>query len=757
MKTVHLCAIVPALLAGAFALPGSRAGAQDPHNARDAAAPILALVDTGAVAGVVVDSGSGQPLTAARVRLAQLHREELTHEDGSFRLDGVPAGRYELTVHRIGYAAATRSIVVEGDRETTIRVAMRAAAIQLSQVVVTGTVSARGVEQTIQPTNVVSQQELDRKLSATIGATLQEEPGVAVVSSGPATARPIVRGLGGDRIIMLEDGARSGDLSSATTDHAVAIDPLTASQIEVVRGPATLLYGSNALGGVVNVIREEIPTSPVDRTHGTVTVNGQTVNDGGGVGALVTTPVSVASLRLEASMRDAGDLRTPLGRMENSGVRTYNGALGLGFVEEWGHVGGAARYFQSRYGIPPDPAGGHEEGVEIDMERWVAKGEIERHWNDGLLSSALLEAGYTRYHHRELEPGGIVGTEFGLLTSQADGLLRHRSIGPFTEGAAGFRVQWRDYASAGSQLSPPTNDYVVAGFLLEEMGTGAARLQVGARYDWHRVVPHLDEPSPIGDVRTRTFGAFSGAIGGLYEIIPDVRIGASVSRAFRAPDLTELFSEGPHLAVYRDERGNPELDEEIGLGMDAFVRLSRERIQAEVAVFRNQIDDFIYARNTGEPSPRDPALDLYVYTGGDALLTGGEAQVTWNVLRSLVAEGTISHVRGELRTTGEALPRMPPLNGRLAMRIETPGWFGGLGMRASARQDRVGEFEEPTSGFAVFDFTLGYRWTMHRNFHTITLRADNLLDREYREHLSSLKEILPEPGRNISLLYRLSF
>ena len=756
MRRAFLRAIAPALLAGLPVLAGVPAGAQradEPSASIDTIAP----VDTGAVAGIVVDSGTGQPLTAARVRIAQLHREELTHEDGTFRLDRVPAGRHLLTVHRIGYAVASREVTVDGGRETTIRVAMRPAAIQLSQVVVTGTVSARGVEETIQPTNVVSEQELDRKLATTIGATLQGEPGVAVVSSGPATARPVVRGLGGDRIIMLEDGARSGDLSSATSDHAVAIDPLTATQIEVVRGPATLLYGSNAMGGVVNVIREEIPTTLVDRTHGTVTINGQSVNDGSGAGALVTTRVSDASLRFEASLRDAGDLRTPIGRMENSSVRTYNGAFGLGFVEEWGHVGGAARYFQSRYGVPPDPAGGHEEGVEIDMERWVAKGEAERHWNDGLLSSARLDASYTRYHHQELEPGGIVGTEFGLLTSQADGLVRHRGIGPFTEGAAGFRVQWRDYASAGSQLSPPSNDYVVAGFLLEELGTGPARLQVGARYDWHRIVPHVDEPSSIGDVRTRTFGALSGAIGGLYEVLPDVRIGASVSRAFRAPDLTELFSEGPHLAVYRDERGNPELDEEIGLGMDVFVRLSRERIQAEVAAFRNQIDDYIYARNTGDPSPRDPAINLYQYTGGDALLTGAEAEVTWNVLRALVAEGTLSYVRGELRTTGEPLPQIPPLNGRAALRMETPSWFGGMGMRAAARQDRVAEFESPTAGFAVFDVTLGYRWVMHRNFHTITLRADNLLDREYREHLSSLKEILPGAGRSVSLLYRLTF
>ncbi len=741
----------PALVIGGLA----RAQVPDGHVAGNAAASAPVPVDSGAVSGLVVDAVDARPLTAARVRLVELHREEMTHEDGRFALLGVPRGSYTLTVHRIGYAAVSRTVVVPADGDVVVRIEMRPAAVQLSQIVITGNVSARGVEEALQPTNVVSQQELDRQLVATVGATLQNEPGVSVTSQGPATSRPVVRGLGGDRIIMLEDGVRAGDLSSSTTDHAVAIDPLTATQLEVVRGPATLLYGSNALGGVVNVIRQEIPTSLVDRTHGVVTLQGATVNDGLTAGALVSSRVAGAALRLEGSVRDAGDLRTPAGRLSNSGLRTYNAAGGLGWVEGWGHVGGAGRFFQSRYGIPPDPEGGHPEGVEIAMERWVARGQAERHWADGLLSSAKLDASYTRYHHQEIEAGGEIGTEFGLLTAQTDGLVRHRDLGPFIEGAAGFRAQWRDYAAAGSQGNPPTNDYVLSGFLLEEVEVGALRVQAGARYDWHRVVPHPLEPDDA--VRARTFGAISGSIGGLYEIGRGVRVGASVARAFRAPDLTELYSEGPHLAVYRDERGNPDLEEEIGVGMDAFVRLTRDRVQAEAAVFRNQIDNYIYAENTGTPSPRDPSINIYRYVGGDALLTGAEGSITVNPIRYLVAEGTVSYVRAELRTTGESLPQIPPLNGRVALRVDTPRWFGGVGVRVAAEQDRVAELEEPTEGFRVFDATMGAQFTALGQFHTVTLRIDNLLDEEYREHLSALKTIMPEPGRSVALLYRLTF
>ncbi|HUF28033.1 MAG TPA: TonB-dependent receptor [Gemmatimonadaceae bacterium] len=757
MRRALLRASHSAVSAGLALLAATSVTVAQSPDARAVFGPSEHVQDTGVVRGVITDAVTGQPLAAAHVRIPELHREELSHEDGDFALFRVPAGRYTLSVQRIGYAMESRSIQVIGGEEVTVRIAMRPTAVQLTRVVVTGTVSARSIEETIQPTNVVSQEELDRKLGTTVGATLRDEPGIAIVSMGPATARPVIRGLGGDRIILLEDGARSGDLSAASADHSVAIDPLTATQVEVVRGPATLLYGSNALGGVVNVIRREIPTSLVDQPHGTVSVQGQSVNSGFSAGGLVNARSDDVALRFEGSVRNAGDMRTPIGRMTNSDLRTYSAGGGFGYVEEWGHFGAAGRYYRSRYGIPPDAAGGHPEGVDIQVERWVGRGEVERHWAEGRLSSAQLDATYTRYHHVELESDGVLGTEFGLLTSQGDALVRHRAVGPFDEGAFGFRAQWRDYAAAGSQGNPPTRDYVLAGFALEELGAGAARIQIGARYDWHYIAPREPGLTPIGEVRSRTFGSLSGSIGGLYDFGGGVRMGVSLGRAFRAPDITELFSEGPHLAIYRDERGNPELESEVGLGSDIFLRVSRDRLQAEVAVFRNQIDRFIYARNTGEPSPRDPSIDVYEYTGGDALLTGAEGQIVWNVRGPLVVEATVSQVRGTLRTTGEPLPQMPPINGRLELRAERPGWFGGVGMRAAARQDRVGEFEDPTDGYQVFDGTAGVRWVARNHFHTLTLRVDNVLDREYREHLSALRAIMPEAGRGVSLLYRLSF
>jgi iron complex outermembrane receptor protein len=241
----------------------------------------------GAIAGVVVDSASGAPLPAAQVRLVGLARGELTHDDGGFAFDDLRPGAYTVSVQRLGYAAAERAVTVTTGARATLRIALTSSAARLAQVVVTGTIGERAASAALRPTAAVSGAELDRRLGETVAATLQNQPGVSVASLGPATARPVIRGLSGDRVLVLEDGVRPGDLSATSGDHAVAVDPLTARQLEVVRGPNSLLYGPSALGGVVNVVRDEIPTSPVEHAHGMATAQGTSVNRGAPRGARV--------------------------------------------------------------------------------------------------------------------------------------------------------------------------------------------------------------------------------------------------------------------------------------------------------------------------------------------------------------------------------------------------------------------------------------------------------------------------------------
>jgi iron complex outermembrane receptor protein len=738
---------------------------------------------SGHIAGVVVDANTGEAVTAVHVRLLELHRAEPTHDDGSFRLRDVPPGRYTLVAQRIGYRLLNQSVAVRSGETTTVRLAMEAAAVQLRPQVVTGTIAARPGEEVLSPTSVLTDAALERRLSPTIGKTLEGEPGVAVTSIGPATARPVIRGLGGDRILLLEDGQRPGDMSSLSGDHAVAIDPLTARQIEVVRGPMSLLYGSSALGGVVNVVREEVPESVPEHLHGRLTTQGESVYRGGAAGGELLTRLGPhVAIRGEGSIRGATDTRTPAGRLPNTEAQTFGGALGAGYAYSRGHAGASYRFYANDYGIPGGFVGAHPEGVDIRMRRHTARAEGEQHFIDSPLSAVRGTGVFTHYRHTELEQSGRIGTLFEQDQAAGDVLLRHDSVGAIALGALGLRAQYRDITTGGSLRTPSTYDYTLAAFAVEEIGRRALRFQLGARYDFTKYVPREAAFIDVGDervpVRPRTFNAVSGALGLLYAARPDVRIGTSVSRAYRTPDFNELYSNGPHLAANAFEVGDPDLRAETGVGIDAFVRVTRERLRLELAAFRNSLANYIASSSRGQAVQSRQGAPLFQFTNEDAVFTGGEGAAEVSITPQIVAAATVSYV--EARFTNERAPipvftltptridttfvpasrhpsLIPPLNGRLEVRYERPRAFGSGGVRFADRQNRTGDFEEPTDGYAVADVTAGYRFLAGSQLHTVTLGVDNVFNTEYRNHLSRVKVIMPEPGVNVRLLYRLTF
>jgi iron complex outermembrane recepter protein len=719
-----------------------------------AAAAQRLSADSATVEGQVVDAQSGSPLPATLVRVLELGRQDLTHGDGEFHLINLPAGRFTLVVERLGYRRHVQAITLARGQTLELRIALQASAIELPGFVVTGTIAPRLGDETVRPTTVLAGKKLSRSLDATVAGTLRNEPGLAMASMGPATGRPVIRGLGGDRVLILEDGARTGDLSATGSDHAVSVDPINALRMEVVRGPAALLYGSNAIGGVVNVIRQEIPTSLPDRATGSVSMQAQSANRGVAAGGSAETTSGTLSLRAEGSIRDAGDLRAPDSRLVNSWMRSHSVAVGGSRVEPWGHAGVSYRFLDSSYGIPAFEQG-HAEGVEIEMKRHVVNLDSRIRLDAGPFRALETRAGYVRYHHRELEDEGIVGTEFGLLTSSAEVVARNDSFGPFSGGAVGARVQWQDYASIGVG-TPPVNEWWLAGFLLQELELNRFSLQFGGRYDWHRVLPRNGETRfDIGDIRARSFGSVSGSMGGLYALGSGLHLGASVARAYRTPGITELFSDGPHLAAFSYEIGNPELAAETGLGLDITLRLTRDEVHGEVAAFRNRLNNYIYYQRTEETSPG--GLPVYRASGTDAVMTGVEASIEWNVLRNVVVDGVISHVRGTNLTEDRPLPFIPPLSGTLGTRYDRPSWFVGGQWRWSSAQDRVGEFEQPTAGYNVFDADAGVRLVALGRIHTLTVRGENLTDVLHRDHLSRVKAIMPQPGRNVSLVYRLAY
>ena len=710
----------------------------------------------GEVEGVVRDAESGAPLAGVLVSVVGARPAATTHGDGSFHIAGLAPGGHILRVERLGYRTETVEVSTESGGALVV-IELTASPLDVGGLVVTGALSERAAAEALRPVNVLRGQDLQRRLQGTVAATLASEPGVAVTGMGPATARPVIRGLSGDRVLMLEDGVRSGDLSSTGSDHASALDAGSARRIEVVRGPAAILYGSNALGGVVNVIRDEVPTDIPHHPTGAVTLQGQSVMDALSVSGHVRTALTDRfTARVEAGGRTAGDLSTPVGSLENTGVDTWNAGAGVAWVGDAGHLGTAFRVMENDYGIPGGFVGGHEEGVGVEMRRFSTKvdGHLEGEW--GPFRALELDAVHTWYRHLEIEPPNIIGTFFKLQTTSGDLLARHEGWGPFTNGAMGARASFEDFTFAGELSTPDTRRWTLAGYVFEEIDLDPLRIEAGLRYDWARTDPLQDDPdSDIGNIRDRTFHAASGSLGLLYRLPAGITTGVSVSRAFRTPDVNELYSEGPHLAAYAFEVGNPDLENEVGTGVDAFVRFQGERVSAELTGFRNAISGYIYPAETGDTS--QVQLPIYQFRGDDAVLMGFESRLDWSIAGDLTFHGTASYVRGQRESDDTPLPLIPPLQGRIGLEYERPAWFVRAETAMAGRQDRLDTFETATPGYAVFDASAGVRLTVAGRLHTLTLSAENLGDREYRNHLSRVKEIMPEAGRGLSLTYRVVF
>jgi iron complex outermembrane receptor protein len=750
--------------------------------------PPLAAQASVHVTGMVLDAAGGQSVAGARVRLLDGGAAVQTGADGAFRLGPLPEGVYTLLVQRIGYLPA-RQAVRAGGTASPVAIRLVPSALEVPAVVVTGGAGERAADQAVRPTTALDGAALRRRLGGSVAATLSAEPGISQRYNGPAAAQPVVRGLGGDRVLMLEDGFRTGDVATTAADHAVTIDPLSAERIEVVRGPAGLVYGASTIGGVINVVREEIPRARPERIRGTATFQAESVNRGATAGASVLAPLGPLALRAEYVGRTAGDTRTPLGMLPFTDLDGYTAGAGASWTGSAGYAGISVRDYASFYGVPGTfngrtIPGAHDGGVYVDLRRASGRLAAARTRPTGPFTSLRVDAGYSWYRHEEFEQGGIVGTRFGQLLGTAQATARYRRGGALAaEGAAGISGSWRDFAAAGSYTgSRPAVQTTLGAFAWEEWVLDPVRLQAGVRYDRSRVEPGDTTSSDLlQGVRTREFGALSASGAVLLALGRGWTAGASAARAFRTPAVEELYSNGPHLANYAYEVGNPSLEAEVATGVDLFVRVAGARLAGEAAVYRNDVRGFIrYAPEfdpaTGRPR-KDPRLrryDVYRAAQTDAVLSGAEGRVQWEPLRGLVLEAGGSYTRGTDRGTGDPLPFMPPLQGRLEARVELTRWFAGLSAEGAARQGRVpsappatacgddlyddcgllpGEFGA-TAGRMLASATAGVRLPLLGRLHTLTLQAENLFDAAWRDPLSRIKTVAPQPGRNLRLLYR---
>ncbi len=728
------------------------------------AAILLPLTSTaqtgwGSIDGTLTDRATGVPVAFAQILLEGAERSTQTTADGDFMLRNVPPGTYVLRAFRIGYEPLVKDVEVGPNQVRTLQLQMRAEPVRVGEIVVHDIHETRE-RHDVEGTSSFSLggTSLRERLGATIAETLEKEPGVSMRSMGPAPARPVLRGLGGERLLVLEDGERTGDLSSTSSDHAVAIDPLMMDEIEVLRGPSALLHGPSVLGGVVNVLKNAVPNDRPDHFHIQAALQPQSVNRSYATGVSVHTPLlSNYSFHAGGAVRDAGDLRTPEGTLKNTGLFGLTASGGLSRVGEWGYAGVAAGWYESQYGIPGGFVGAHPNGVDIDMTRYNVDARavflnVKPH-----IPSLEVRGTYSWYHHQEFESNGILGIEFGVITYR--GALTARTDGPgrLGEGTFRFSGEYRDYAAGGFSATPASREWTLAGAAVQRFDVGRLGLLGGLRYDVRRVEPSVTFTSVFLDgIRPRTFAGLSASGTASLSLVSGVAIGFTAMRSLRLPGIEELYSGGPHLAAYSYDIGGPDLGLEKGFGLEVFGRYETDETNLSLTLFRSAISGFIYPRNTGEINYR-VYLPIYAYSGEDALMWGGEFRFDRTLARWLALETSGSYVQGTFSAESQPMPWIPPLRGKIGGRFT----WGALSLqpytRLAAAQSRLGPFEKRTDGYVTLGATAQYILTAAGLVHTVDLAVENLTDTAYRDHLSRVKIVMPEPGRNFRLLYRVYF
>ncbi|MBN1466314.1 TonB-dependent receptor [candidate division KSB1 bacterium] len=704
--------------------------------------------------GVIVEEGTAEPIGFANILLQEMNRSVTSQEDGSFVLEQLAAGPVTLKTFRIGYRNIAVPVELTAGDTLEIVLILPRAVIHMGGVTVES--SRTGDGSTVRPDILFSDKKLHQALGQTIAQTIDYEPGISQRTMGPAPARPVLRGLGGDRLMMLEDSEQTGDLSATSTDHAVVIEPITAERIEVIRGPEALVYGSNTLGGVINVFRGYVPFKTLSTLSGSASLQGETTNSGYAGGFEMAAPLGMFTGRFDASYRDARNTNTPEGPLINTSIQTKNGSAGLSLVRAWGFAGAAASDYMSEYGIPPDPNGGHPAGVNIKLDRKHLEAK-----NQLLVNSIGLrrfEASYNHsvYFHQEFESTGYLGMEYGVVSDFFNvlGFLKNR--GRFKNGILGLRASSRDFASGGLTFTPDTFEMAAAGFYYEEMHFDEFLLHGSLRFDYKSIAPEEERlSSTVGLIHPRTFSDFSLALSPHWLINQKWTIGGTVMRTFRAPTTEELFSEGPHLAAYSYEVGNADLSKENAIGLELFMDMKVEDAYIRFAIYQNDIKNYIFPMNTGEKSWRRADLYIYKYVGEHALMRGAELSFHLPLSQHLHTAGSASYVWGELVDFHQPLPYIPPLEAKVNLGYEVGQFSVSTAVRAASDQERVGEFESPTDGYVIFDLYVQHVISTQRHLHSFSFAVENIFDAVYRKHLNRVREVMPEPGRNFRLLYKI--
>jgi iron complex outermembrane receptor protein len=714
---------------------------------------LLSPGDLGVLSGRVTDS-TGTGLPNVKVEVVEVHRHTETDAQGRYSVAGLPSGSYSLSFAVIGYRPVVRRVTV-GAADATLDVVMNRSLVEIPTLQVTASAVATTALTSPQPLSVLDGESLATAQRPTLGETVEQQVGMRNFSTGSGIGKPVIRGLTSNRVLVASDGLRL-ESQQWGDEHGPQVETSDAERIEIIRGPASVLYGSDAIGGVINVVRRPLP----DALGQSAFMHGQLT---GGYGTNREAPEGLLALegasgsfgfRGSLAGRRSDDIKTPIETLNNSGYSSYGGSAAAGFRGTWGSFAVDYAGRKEKVEIHEDPA---EEPDFTGFQR-IADDRVRSILNLPLGSSRLeVSASWARNNRREFEEAGTEDVALGLLSKDLNGDIRlHHELGGWAGilGVAGRHNTFEKYGE--ESLIPNSTADNLAALLFEQREAGRWLLSFGIRYDHRRL--DVEDDAELGvTAQSRDYNSVTGNLGLLYRVAEPVALVANLGRGFRAPSSFELFANGVHEGTVRFERGDPTLSNETSLNGDLALRVEQSKIRLEIGGFVNQINNFIYPDPTGAIDP-ESGFQIFQYTAGDATLTGFEAGAEFHPTPRWHLRAGADYTHGQNTTTDLPLPFIPPFRVIYGIR-----WEGGegrgmlqepyidVGGETNAKQDRLDPEDFAPPGYTLAHLGAGLALALGAQTLSLDLMVRNLFDEEFTNFLSRYKTYALDPGRNAVL------
>ena len=765
--------------------------------------PTSVLAQSGSLRGTVTGSINNEPVAGVSVEITQLRRTTETDENGVYQFTGIPDGFYTVVTHIEGFSDKAQTVRVAGG-QATLDFQLSLTALR-EEVTVTATGEEQSVFESFQTVEAVGSTRIREQANSSIGEVLEREAGVGKRSFGPGTSRPTIRGFEGDRVLVLQDGMRNGSLGSQSGDHGEPVDALNLERLEVIKGPATLLYGSNAIGGVVNAV-----TGDEDDAHpglrGNFSALGATNNKQGGASGALEYGFREFLFNAHGSFIREGDYETPLGKIPNSASRAYGGTTSFGYFGKKAFVSGTFGFDRRRYGVPyaplfeegaflttptgepcepeePEEGTGElcifdifairdqfsrqlpetpDEAIDLRMRRNNYR--IRGGFRDlkGAIAQGNFSIDFVDYRHEEIETVGDVdevATNFFNDVFSYRALFQQAAYKKLT-GRFGFDGFRRSYLTEGAEqlVDGRVRQHNFAAFALEELDFDRFALQFGGRIENNRF-----RPTNAALYEERDFTGFSGAVGARFKLWQGASFVTNFTSSYRAPALEELYNFGPHIGTVTFEVGNQDLTRERSNGIEFSFRQNTRRLRVNGSFYYYDIKDFIYLAPQDEDENGfidvEDGLPVAAFQQNDSRFIGADLTIDTDFTRYLGAFVNADIVNARLKEIDVPLPRITPARVRAGLDFR----YKGLSLRpeavfASGKDlDDVFTLETPTAGYTLFNVNGSYVYGTEKYAHIFTFSGTNLGDRLYRNHQNFIKDILPEQGRNFRLSYTIRF